>query len=434
MKKQLFSRALLFSLTVFLLTLVPLRPASAAPERPDKVKKVSVTGTTETSVTLSWKDVKGADGYMVYLVDEETGERQRIAKLSKSVRKYTIKGLEPETPYFYQVYAYTVWKNQIYLGKEGSPAVEVQTSVVTPGVVKNLQRICYGNKSVFLAWDAAKNATGYVIYVYDKEEDEYVKAGSTLETNYQLKGLTVGKVSQIIVRSYRRVAGHIKFSKESEVIKAKGKKIDVSAVHGRFWASKVKTDYKTKDLKTGKTITVKRGTSVWTSARNGGTLTAISMKTGRKFKIKGTNLYFDNLWVTSSYKYYTKAQREAYINGKGYESQTEYLIWINQFSSCFTVFKGSKGRWKQVLATDCVIGTVGHTSPGVFKLIKYGTELGKPMIFFTWNSFHENGLAIHCRLDINKRGALSGGCIRLGDPELYFVYNNCKLGTTVVSY
>lgn len=435
MEKRPISRKLLLWVMLAAFVMLPVCSASAddGVERPGTIRNLLVKYVNETTARLYWSDVKDADGYAVYQVNRTLTSRKTLVKITAPTRKYTLTGLKPGKTTYYQVYPYKLKNGTYYKSLKGSPVCEVETTVDKPGKVSNFRRICYGNKSVFLAWDAVKNADRYVLYIYDSDEKEYVRAATTADTTYQLKGLKVDETIKIIVRSYRSVNGVGAWSEPSDIVKAKGREVDVADVHGRYWSAYLKTQITTTNLTTGKKITLPAGTAFWTTASSGNDLTAIRTD-GIKIKINGTSLRFTNLRVTPDINYYSKEQREAFVNGRGYESQTDYLIWINQYSSCLSVYKGGKGRWKQVLATDCVIGAVGHTSPGVFKLLKYGTKNGKPEIYFTWNGLKQWGCAIHCRLDRNVRGPHSMGCVRLGDKELYFVYNNCKLGTTVVSY
>lgn len=67
------------------------------------VKDTSITSAKKsgTSVTLIWKKVEGATGYLVY---DNTGKRKKIANVKGT--SYTIKNLEKGKKYVYRVKAY----------------------------------------------------------------------------------------------------------------------------------------------------------------------------------------------------------------------------------------------------------------------------------------------------------------------------------------
>lgn len=301
------------------------------------------------------------------------------------------------------------------------------SSAAAPQPVKNFRLICYGNKVAFLGWDDVKKADKYTIYLYNSSTNSYSYFGQSKTSAYKAKNLRPGTTYQFIVRSVRKGQE----SADSGVVTATAKQIDTSDLHGRYWSAKMKKTTKV-TLSNGAKLTVKKGTKLYAEACSKNRITVI-LKTGEKFRLKGTKLKYTNLWLTSSYQYYTQEQAEMYVNSKGYSSQTNWLIWISQYTGSVHIFKGAKGKWKRQRVAMCVIGALGHTTPGVFKTIRRSSRNGKPQIYFSWNPDKNWGLSIHCRIDKHKRGAYSDGCIRLSDKDLKYVANKCPLGTTVVS-
>ncbi len=296
--------------------------------------------------------------------------------------------------------------------------------------VQNFRVVCNGNKSVFLGWDKVPKAKYYNVYRYEPSNQTYKLIKRTKETAYQVKGMTVGKKYYFVVRSLK--GG--KESGDSEIVTAVGKKLNVAAVHGRYWSAKVKKTMTVTEKGTGKKIKVKAGTAVFTESASGNKIVAITAKGKTKFYCKTANLKYSELWVTEDYKYYSKAQAEAFINGKGYSSETGWLVWVSQYTASIHVFRGSKGKWTRVRIAPCVIGSAGRTTPGVFRMLRTESTHNKPQIYFSWNPEKNWGNSFHCRINSNSHGPYSNGCVRLGDSDLYYLAENCPMGTTVVSY
>lgn len=413
-------------------TMIPAQFTQAAASQPTKINKITVGRVTDTTATIKWTQSRGATGYYLYRVNIQTNKKKLIAKLKSRV--YNLTGLKAGKTYTYQVYGFKKSKGKITLSEEGSPIITVKPNTNRPAKVENFRLICNGDKSVFLAWDKVSNAESYVLFQYNKKTKMYEKIAKTTGTTYQVKNLAVGEVYKFIVRSFRTVNGVGAYSVESAVVKATGKNVDVAGIAGRRWGVTLKENVTTKELTTGKMIVLKKGTSAYTTTASG-TVVTVYLSDGRKASVKIESLSFGNLLVTNSYDYYSVDQLEAYVNSKGYTSETDWLIWVNQYSSSVNIFKGTRGTWKLMRRMPCVIGEYGHTSYGEnFQLIRRETAANRPQIYFTWNEEKDWGNSFHCLVDSNKRGPYSNGCVRLADSDLYYLSNNCPLGTRVVSH
>lgn len=419
--------AMLFVLAV--LSVLPAQTVFAA-NAPGNVKKLKVQAVTDTSAKLTWSKASRATGYIVYRVNEETGALKKVGKTDKT--SCIINKLKLDREYMFQVRAYRQVKKKTYYSEEDSPAATITMELMTPGRVKNLRVGSYGNKSAYLKWDEAKNATGYAIYRYNESTEKYKRIARTKDTSYMAKKLSVGETYKFKVAAYRSVQGQTAYGAESKVVKAKGRKVDISRIKGRLFSAVMKSTGKAKVVETGRTITISAGTKIAATSQSQGEITAYLMKDGTKIKIKGSYLSTGNLHTTRNL--YTKDQKEAFVNVKGYSSPSQYLIWINQYTLTVTIFKGSKGEWKQIMSDPCVVGAYGHTGVGVYSIKKKTTHYGGPCIFFTWSTRLGSGNAFHKRLDGNTQAPVSGGCVRLGDGILNFINANCPIGTTVVSY
>ena len=134
------------------------------------------------------------------------------------------------------------------------------------------------------------------------------------------------------------------------------------------------------------------------------------------------------------------------MNAKGFESETEYLIWVSiKYQHC-NIFRGSKGEWS--LVRSCVVGTggVGSDTPvGVWKTT-YKQELGWTTYTYTVKPvvrFLGGGYAFHSRLyapnttnviEPDVGYPMSHGCVRMLDEDIWWVFENIPTRTTVVIF
>ena len=92
---------------------------------PDEVENVKVSAKTNNSVTLSWKAVKGATGYQVYIYSASKGKYVRKTAVTGTSAKIT--GRKAGTEYKFKVRAYFKADGKSYYG-EFSDVIKVKTS------------------------------------------------------------------------------------------------------------------------------------------------------------------------------------------------------------------------------------------------------------------------------------------------------------------
>ena len=235
---------------------------------------------------------------------------------------------------------------------------------------------------------------------------------------YEVPELKEGEDPEIPVKPTRILAR----SARSIVLKAKYESISIGTVHAWYLHATVRTTTTAKDS-SGNSVTVYGGTGVTATAYTSGSVEVI-LSTGKRVTMSGSNLIYGNL--ASTWSKYTMEQAENFVNTRGYESDTDWLMWCNEYTTVTYVFRGYKGHWTCVRAMDCVVGTYMKTKQGVRKITRKGYEYGDVAAFFGGNAFH--------RRWATTRGVESSGCVRLGTSDLYFVYNNVPVSTTVVFY
>ncbi len=141
---------------------------------------------------------------------------------------------------------------------------------------------------------------------------------------------------------------------------------------------------------------------------------------------------------------YSEELKVDFVNGRGYSSPTDYLVWISLATQQVMIYTGSEGSWSLLYSFECCSGknstpTVG----GVFSIQykQYGWD---------FDSYYVNtvvgfngGHAFHTRTYVKSTGGLldptmgrpaSHGCVRMYDADVQWMYDNLPFGTTVVVY
>lgn len=138
--------------------------------------------------------------------------------------------------------------------------------------------------------------------------------------------------------------------------------------------------------------------------------------------------------------------KTAWVNLKGYQSASKYLVWVNLTYQRVNIFEGSQGNWK--LIRTCLCGSGTNATPtirGVFTTSykqtawDYGSYYCGPIVRF----YGTSGYAFHSRLqywpmnsdryyDARIGFPISHGCLRMYNDDIWWMYNNIPNGTTVV--
>lgn len=388
----------------------------------EKVEEVTAAEREATEIRLTWKKVTGAAGYVIRQVNKNGAVKEEIDTTNKT--KYTVEDLVPNQTYYFTVTA--IDEN----GKEGlvSEILKTSTYAKVPAKPKKLRVDSYGEKSVTLKWNKVSGADGYIVKVYNSSKEQYVtKAKVKDKTTATISKLKAGQKYKFVVSAYRMVDSYTIESKNSSAVTATAltRKKLAQTVHARYYNTTVKATTRVTVVETGKKATIKAGTKVVVSSRSATVVTGTTPN-GTKIKIERSKLSYTSLNVTT--KGYSQKVKEAFVNYKKYSSKTDYLIWISQYTLEVSVFKGSRGKWELVRSMPCVIGTLYNSTPqGVYKIYARDYAYGGPRLYFC------SANAFHMRVNSTSRGAASHGCIRLGADDLYFIANNCPIGTTVVS-
>jgi len=143
---------------------------------------------------------------------------------------------------------------------------------------------------------------------------------------------------------------------------------------------------------------------------------------------------------------YDEFDKEVFVSMMGYESETDYLLWVNRSHQRVNVFKGSVGDWELIETFIVSTGRPGRgTKRGVTFIPSrttagwhFGTHLVRPVVRF-WPGLN---YAFHSRLLLPGRSEefrdarigfpVSDGCVRMYCDDIWYIYENIPDRTTVV--
>lgn len=189
--------------------------------KPAKTEKLKVSARTEDSLTIKWTKQDGVTGYMVYRFDMESEKWVKIATTSKS--KYKDSGLTAGKEYQYRVRAYVEYNGKKYYGAYAD-SLSTITKPLAPTALKNTER---NKKSLTITWKRDKSASGYIVYRYNTETEDYeelVTLKGNKKNTYTDAGLNKKTTYEYVVVSYKNYNDKVYTSAMSESISVTTKK------------------------------------------------------------------------------------------------------------------------------------------------------------------------------------------------------------------
>lgn len=137
-------------------------------------------------------------------------------------------------------------------------------------------------------------------------------------------------------------------------------------------------------------------------------------------------------------------------NMQAEDTRPDYVIYVNRVLNCVTVMrKEADGTLTPVKAMVCSCGRAGHATPqGTFRTSRYydwrlmvDNTYGRYAVSFTNKILFHSVPYLEVSPDsleweeYNKLGEnASLGCVRLSVEDSKWIYDNCKVGTTVIVY
>ncbi len=335
-------------------------------------------------VKLVWKTVSDAKGYTIYRV-KDSGAKKRVATVKKgSIRTCYIKKLKNGKTYKFAVAAYNA-------DGEGplSNVLEATPQFTDPGPLKEVRLYANKNKAVIIRWGANSKATNYQILT-ENSSGEIVPVTMVANTVYKLKikGLKNGKTYKFYVRAVVKKGSQYAYGAMSNPIlgrplSSKQLKAAVGNIHPYY--------YKCKTLAklSADGVTIPKGATVTIIKKVSGKSTI--KYNGEQYKVPTSALEIVD-FITKWQDAPTKSEAEAFVNAKGYQSESDYLVWINTYTQHLYVFKGSQYNWTLVKDHKCSTGDTGYPTPIAVSQIHYK----KKIWFFNKEDALEKGLDIQC--------------------------------------
>lgn len=169
------------------------------------------TKSDNKSITLTWKKVKDATGYYVYLKNADGKyERKKRVKTTKAV----IDGLSQGKTYTFAVKAYVIEGERLIASNDKT---EINAATL-PGAPSKITA-SRGQNSIKLTWSASKGATGYRLYAYNHKTKKWSVLKSNIEgCTYTVKKLKSGTYYTYGVKAYTTIKKVTVFSKNATTV------------------------------------------------------------------------------------------------------------------------------------------------------------------------------------------------------------------------
>lgn len=160
-------------------------PALDAPQ-------IAVKNASYNSVTITWNQISGANGYKVYRSTKQDSGYKTVKTINdKTTLTYTDKKLSVGTTYYYKVCAFRTVGDKNIAGKYS----DVQLIKAAPEAV-TLKSEAAGATAIKLTWNKVNMPStggGYAVYQVVNGADQLLKRCSTKSTSYTVTGLTPGQ-------------------------------------------------------------------------------------------------------------------------------------------------------------------------------------------------------------------------------------------------
>ena len=174
---------------------------------PKNVSGLKTTSVTTNSYKIKWNKVDGATGYLVKKYDTTKKAWTTLGKTTKT--SWSFKDLKPGISARFAVKAYKVIGKTTYY----SPAYKYLTAkTLSPDKVTGLTAIP-GSDSVTLTWNDIDSATGYIVYVYDKNKNEYYQKADVASSIAEIGSLKSSTPYSFAVKAYFKSATDSSYSK-----------------------------------------------------------------------------------------------------------------------------------------------------------------------------------------------------------------------------
>ena len=178
------------------------------PEAPEKLK---ASKKTTNSVKINCKAVENAEVYQIYRATKIDGKYKRV-KSAKSAGSFIDEGLKDGTTYYYKVRAYReIDKEKCYGDFSEVTTVKTKLGGAEFTLTGNKE-----TKSITVDITKNKNATGYIVYMYNSESKKFEKVWAGKDLQYVSEGLKTARRYNFKIRTYQKSDGKTIYGPMSE--------------------------------------------------------------------------------------------------------------------------------------------------------------------------------------------------------------------------
>lgn len=167
---------------------------------PNKVENLSVCNITDNSAELKWTTENNYI-YYIYIKDKKTGNKNLIDS-RKDIDSYKLVSLEGDTHYTYVVVA------SVLHPETGARCYSEETSISFSTKLNRIEKLrvsSIGKKCAIIDWKKVDTATGYNVYIYNKNK-ELIKKEKVQQNNYIYKANSKDIIDIIIeVEAYKTI-------------------------------------------------------------------------------------------------------------------------------------------------------------------------------------------------------------------------------------
>ena len=174
---------------------------------PKNISGLKTSASTTSSYTVKWTKISGVTGYLVKKYDTEKKDWVTYTKTTKT--SFTVKDLKPGMSARYSIKAYvTIGKTTYY-----SPSYKYITAkTLSPDKVTGLVATP-GSDSVTLIWNDIDEANGYLVYIYDKDKNEYYQKADVTTSIAEIGSLKSSTSYSFAVKAYFKSSDGTSYSK-----------------------------------------------------------------------------------------------------------------------------------------------------------------------------------------------------------------------------
>ena len=188
---------------------------------------LTITYASESKISLKWNSIGSSKDYG-YAIERATDPNGKWKEIKGKVleTEYDDTDISGGGTYYYRIRGFArakLFGSWTRTYGDYTAAVKV---IVDPGQVKNLMVATIGATSLKLAWDAAKGAAGYQIYMFDPTINDFKKIATTSKNTYTVKKLAESSTYTFKVRAYHKLNG-VKYSTFSSEVTASTALYDV---------------------------------------------------------------------------------------------------------------------------------------------------------------------------------------------------------------